>query len=345
MDIKRIIRESMDFEWIKNTDDLVQWESLRVGDEVELVYTDMEDGGAEFWNGTKGTVVKAGEFVSIDTMIDGKEKRLLFDDSFDTEPNRRYMFRVLNSINESDDFGWIKDSTTYEYLVGKALEFDPIIKDDSYLTNVLGILNGLGFTSNFDFEFVTDKSGKEQIKVFKFFEEEGIMGLILTKNGVVWTGEYIDEDTYQEHIDNYANRPVEILNGRDLFPSNLNESTDGVDPFKWIRDIELATPDLFRGRVDDFIERFASQWDGVTITFEPISDSYSSGVREIGRVYMDEGDYSWYWDLIHDSNDESYIVEIYEKPAGWDSYEAIDRERLSTLNEAILYIFDTMAEE
>jgi len=224
MNIRRIIKETVeDFDWIKDTGDLVHWESLRVGDEVELVYTKEDDPGYEFWSGTRGTVVKAGEFVSIDTMIDGKEERLLFDDSFDTEPNRRYMFRILNS---------------------------------------------------------------------------------------------------------------------------LNESVEGVDPFKWIRDIEVATPDLFKGRVDDFIERFAGYWDGNEITFEPISDEYSSGVREIGRVYMDSDDgYSWYWDLLHDKNDDTYIVEIFEKPSGEYDYDVIDRERFETLNQSILYVFETMAEE
>lgn len=245
---------------------------------------------------------------------------------------------IRRIIKESiDDFDWIKDISglTYEYLVNKALEFDPVLKDNDYYAYVIGTLRDLGFIINFSPDYPSDDE-----------DGEGIIGLFIHKEGnVVWSGDDIMEDTYQEHIDDYNGHSVEVLNGRDLFPSNLNESTEGVDPFKWIRDIQIATPDLFKGRVDDFIRRFASRWDGYDITFEPISDEYSSGVREIGRVYMDEGEYSWYWDLLHDKNDESYIVEIFEKPPYENSYEAIERERFESLDESILYVFDTMAEE
>ncbi len=125
--------------------------------------------------------------------------------------------------------------------------------------------------------------------------------------------------------------------------NNLNESND----FQWIKDIEVTHSDLFRGRVEDFIEKYVDQWEGVNVTFEPISDSYN-GVIELGRIWMDEiredDEHNWYWDLIYDSNDDTFIIELFEK---WDitgGYEGIDRVRFKTFKESIEWIFATMIE-
>lgn len=109
-------------------------------------------------------------------------------------------------INESDDFDWIRDtnSISYENILGNAIEFNPPIKDMDYLNYVLDALMGIGFNTP---------------HITEYDLEYGVVGLYSDSinNRIVWTS-VLSNETYQEHIDDFANKSVEVLDGRDLFP-------------------------------------------------------------------------------------------------------------------------------
>ena len=108
---------------------------------------------------------------------------------------------IKKILRESDDLDWIRETQpiNYEYLLGKALHFQPLIDNDSDLNRILNFLETLGFdVGHFD------------------FEGEGIdlEGLYLNPktNMVTWTTDLFGED-YEYHISDYAGRPVEVLDG------------------------------------------------------------------------------------------------------------------------------------
>ncbi len=136
----------------------------------------------------------------------------------------------MKLIREFDDFDWIRDTNplTYEYLLGKALEFNPAIEDKDTLEKIINPLKALGFyaswADNIDWE-----------------EGETILGLYFQPaNRIIWTGELYDED-YQAHINDYADETVDVLDGWDVLRSftgdGLNESEENVgDDFDWVRE-------------------------------------------------------------------------------------------------------------
>ena len=112
---------------------------------------------------------------------------------------------IKRIIKESiDEFDWIKNTEplSYDYLIGKGLEFWPPIEDEDSLTSILNFLVNLGFHYNnwgIDWDWGYGK----------------IMGLYLDDSGrIIYTIDNIDED-YGEHITNYAEEPVTVLDGWD----------------------------------------------------------------------------------------------------------------------------------
>lgn len=120
-----------------------------------------------------------------------------------------------------------------------------------------------------------------------------------------------------------------------------------IDDFQWIIDIVPSHPEQFESRLRGFIDRFGSQWENFGFTYEPIFENYGD-LQEVGRVWMDEFDDndnevgSWYWDFLVDNNFNEFVVELYEKHA--DSYEAIEYQRFKGFDDAMTWIFETMAE-
>ena len=166
----------------------------------------------------------------------------------------KYSKIFQENINESeeDEFDWIRKSEplSYDYLIGKGLEFWPPIEDEDSLTSILNFLANLGFHYNnwgIDWDYET------------------IMGLYLDDRGrIIYTSDNIDED-YGEHITDYAGKPVTVLDGWDELRGYLNESSDDDNPLKWIEDIptgiELQPNTLYYFKPDlkiDEVRMFAN---------------------------------------------------------------------------------------
>jgi hypothetical protein len=130
---------------------------------------------------------------------------------------------------EMSDFDWMKNANilSYEYLVGKAIEFDPIIQDTDYFKYVTDILEGLGFILPEDLKYPDE---------FFDWDYDGLVGLFMNTNGhIIWTSD-ISED-YDEHIADYLGKSVgevEILDGRQLFKNYVKEDFDWAE--SWVDD-------------------------------------------------------------------------------------------------------------
>ena len=115
---------------------------------------------------------------------------------------------IKKILRESDDLDWIRDTCpiNYEYLLGKALHFQPLIDNGRDLERILDLLRNLGF------KVVGSLRNHNDI----FDEGDLVEGLYLNPkdNVVVWTGEvsYYSED-YKEHVSEWAGTPVEVLDG------------------------------------------------------------------------------------------------------------------------------------
>jgi hypothetical protein len=110
---------------------------------------------------------------------------------------------------EIDDFDWVRnvDPLSFDALTGKALEFNPAVTDEDYAEKILNKLKSMGFTCLLSPQVVTDNINRG-----------GLLGLYLDGSYVVWTAEHgWTQETYQEHISNYAGEPVEVLDGNLLF--------------------------------------------------------------------------------------------------------------------------------
>jgi hypothetical protein len=115
---------------------------------------------------------------------------------------------------EVNDFDWMEkiDNLSYDYLNGKALEFDPPIGFDGsdegdYFNHVLKVLNDIGFTTpNSLIDLLEDP-------------DDELTGLLLYNGKMTWTGNIFDD--YEYHINYYAEdsgipTPIVIFNGRNL---------------------------------------------------------------------------------------------------------------------------------
>jgi hypothetical protein len=115
---------------------------------------------------------------------------------------------------EVNDFDWMEkiDNLSYDYLNGKALEFDPPIGFDGsdegdYFNHVLKVLNDIGFTTpNSLIDLLEDP-------------DDELTGLLLYNGKMTWTSNIFDD--YEYHINHYAEdsgipTPIVIFNGRNL---------------------------------------------------------------------------------------------------------------------------------
>ena len=110
-------------------------------------------------------------------------------------------------IRESDELDWIRDTIplSYEFVNNKGLEFNPPITDEGYWNKVKSSLEAIGCVVDFD--------------VDDWYENGvGMLGLFVEYGEVIWTTADIHQGSYQEHIDSYADKPVEVIDGRSLFP-------------------------------------------------------------------------------------------------------------------------------
>ena len=136
------------------------------------------------------------------------------------------------TMNESeDDFDWIRETrpVSYEFLIGKALEFEPTIKDGDTLMSILNFLSNLGFEYG---DWYLDME-------WNYGEYTEIFGLYLNPNGrIIYTTDLWDED-YQYHINDYAQTDVEVLDGWDTLSDYINRGTitESEDEFDWIREV------------------------------------------------------------------------------------------------------------
>lgn len=134
-------------------------------------------------------------------------------------------FSEVQGITESSEFNWMEkvNHISFEYLNNKALEFNPPLDNIHSVENILDELKELGFTSfDPDTLIFEDEDGMEHV-----------VGLYMADGHVVWTGDIFE--TYQEHIDDYADRHVEIIDGNNLFGSLITESED----FDWAEDVPI----------------------------------------------------------------------------------------------------------
>ena len=136
------------------------------------------------------------------------------------------MKNIIKKILREDELDWIRNTKpiSYDYLLGKGLEFNPPISDEDTLIPILNFLVNLGFDYGDWVSYIE-------------WDEEKIVGLYLEPRGgrIIYSTE-IGED-YKEHISNYADKPVEVLDGWGLLKGYLNESSDDDNPLKWIEDV------------------------------------------------------------------------------------------------------------
>jgi len=133
------------------------------------------------------------------------------------------MKNIIKKILREDELDWIRETEplSYDYLIGKGLEFNPPISDEDTLIPILNFLVNLGFNHrNWDIDW----------------GYEIIIGLYIDDSGrIVYTSN--DDEDYTYHISEYANKPVTVLDGWDIFRGYLNESSDDDNPLKWIEDV------------------------------------------------------------------------------------------------------------
>jgi hypothetical protein len=106
-----------------------------------------------------------------------------------------------------NDLQWIIDiepmAVTYENIKGKAIYFDPPITKTDYLISVMDKLETIGF----------------EVPKMVVTEDGGIIGLysdVISNQIHYTTFNLYNNEKYQEHINHFAKREVEVLNGREM---------------------------------------------------------------------------------------------------------------------------------
>lgn len=111
-----------------------------------------------------------------------------------------------------------------------------------------------------------------------------------------------------------------------------------LDDFQWIRDIGADSSEYLRDRIRDFAYSDEIQELG-EITYDPISEEYPN-IKELGRVWLGNDDGDWYWDILSDTSDGTFIVEGFTKYG--NSYEEVSYNRFYSISDVLEWIFDTM---
>jgi hypothetical protein len=286
---------------------------------------------------------------------DGKKKHVWWEKPIKhTQPNGTFPRRhrpwrkIIEPITESgDDFGWVSDTFHTKFTLSDILKLhndnnitmvEVVDINEDYLraaslhceNNENYVLNHVRVGN----EFFIGENGDQHRRGGQDCESSELFGL--DSNETVTSIKLVSLDdgfTWWVNDDMVTLKPVP--------KGGVNESID--DGLEWMRDIVPDGKVLVKGRVEDFIRMVEDDWEGFEFTIEDITDTYSSGVTELCRVWVDDliNDDSWYWDVLMDDN--SYIVEIYEKHGG--SYEIIDTTRFHILNDAIMYMFTSISEE
>jgi hypothetical protein len=148
---------------------------------------------------------------------------------------------MMKLIREFDDFDWVRDIQPMGYndLKGKALHFLPPINNNSDLNRIIKYLTDLGFTTG---EFLRGNFD---------FDGESIEGLYIDNNDhIIWTGDLYGNEDYQDHINDYASREVEVLDGWDLFSGLITESKD---EWSWVRDEPIRPTSEFPPKKGDVL--------------------------------------------------------------------------------------------
>jgi hypothetical protein len=273
MGIRKIIREELeDWEWAM--DDKITMDDLEVGDIVEIKnlttwwYSTINDCSAlEYFidveEGDRFKVISKDENIPFEDIsccyenpecqksvtgvgleaMDGTREEiwvsddLLTVDIVEPSPSR-------GIVRESKDgWGWAEDIDylSYDYLKGKALEFQPYIDNEEYFNKIRETLRLLGFNFSYGWDEVESEDG------------DGVRGLYMNRQDrVIWTGTHFDQDTYYDHITDYEDGShIDILDGRSLIPesNSINESEDGwtwaeqplVTPFDTLGEGDIVT--------------------------------------------------------------------------------------------------------
>ena len=235
------------------------------------------------------------------------------------------------TINESlDNLNWIKEikPVTYEDLLGKALEFDPPITDSDTLTKVLNYLVNIGFEHGNWFENMD-------------LDEEGIIGLYINPGGrIIWTGDWIDED-YQDHINEYAEKDVKILDGWVTLNwliggSTIYESEDNT--WNWVKDVEIKS-DLTPAQIYNRYEVFP-----VDVVGPYIAGQFRDIEYRGGKLYFITDGWCDFVEMFEDSSGSGYYINQYLAKSilcgddFWEPYSASDligREWKSTVWDVV----------
>lgn len=113
---------------------------------------------------------------------------------------------IKKILRESDELDWIRDINpiNHDYLKKKAIYFNPPIDNQEDLDRILDYLESV------DFDFGSWYRNYD-------WENDVVEGLYLEPHDyVIYTSNLFGED-YEEHISNYAGRPVEVLDGWSIF--------------------------------------------------------------------------------------------------------------------------------
>lgn len=225
--------------------------------------------------------------------------------------------KTINENKEVEDvWHWVRKikPASYEDLLGKALEFNPPITDSDTLTKVLNYLVNIGFEHG---DWYLDMD----------LDEEGIIGLYINPYGrIIWTGEWVDED-YQEHINDYAEGYVEILDGWSTLNwviggGTINESED--DTWNWVKDVEIKS-DLTPAQIYNRYEVFPVEVVGPYIAGQFRDIEYRNG-----KLYFITDGWCDFVEMFEDSSDSGYYINQYLAEAilcgddYWEPYSASD---------------------
>ena len=188
------INESTDeFDWFNNENSL---------DGVKVV-TPM--------GGELTIVDNGGKYVEVTWDIEGSE--VISKGKGSAKYNRKSVEAMISdgTWKLKDEWDWIRESNplSSEDLSGKALYFNPPIDNKADLLKILNYL------SNFGFQYGDWYDTLE-------WDEEGILGIYIDPktDRLVYTTDFID-DEYQGHINDFANRAVEVLDGWNFWDSYI----------------------------------------------------------------------------------------------------------------------------